>query len=130
MPLRNVSCSFKLEPINHICPRCGKGQYMRALIGDNVGDLDVKCINCNTYFKSADLYSLNKSDNNITHLDELRAMSAEDLAKFINSRNCPPFYPSEVEESIEYQCETCIHIFDDYTCHQCWVDWLNEKVGV
>jgi len=39
-----------LEPCNIVCPNCGNGNYMRHLVGDNVGRLDVKCINCNSYF--------------------------------------------------------------------------------
>lgn len=39
-----------LEPCNLVCPNCGNGNYMRLLVGDNVGRLDVKCINCNSYF--------------------------------------------------------------------------------
>lgn len=39
-----------LEPCNIVCPNCGNGNYMRHLVGDNVGRLDVKCMNCNSYF--------------------------------------------------------------------------------
>lgn len=70
------------------------------------------------------------TENYISPKGDPRIYWAKEVTFDYNSRNCPPFYPSEVEEDSEYQCETCIHIFDDYTCHQCWVDWLNEKVGV
>ena len=41
---------MELKPINRICPRCGNGNYMRVLDGKNVGKLNVKCINCNSYY--------------------------------------------------------------------------------
>ena len=49
---------MKLEPVNIVCPTCGSGNYMRHLIGENVGHLDMKCINCNSYFNSDEFYKL------------------------------------------------------------------------
>lgn len=49
-----------LEPCNIVCPNCGNGNYMRHLVGDNVGRLDVKCINCNSYFNFWELHDLQK----------------------------------------------------------------------
>ena len=48
---------FRMFTINRICPKCGSGNWMRGMEGPNVGDLDVKCLNCLSYFKSAELYS-------------------------------------------------------------------------
>lgn len=45
----------KLKPINRICPHCGDGNYMRIIEGKNVGKLNVKCINCNSYFNYDEL---------------------------------------------------------------------------
>ena len=50
----------KLKPINRICPRCGDGNYMRIITGKNVGKLNVKCINCNSYYNYDELL---KRDN-------------------------------------------------------------------
>ena len=47
---------MKLEPTNIVCPVCGNTNYMRHLIGKNVGHLDLKCINCNSYFNFDELY--------------------------------------------------------------------------
>ena len=47
---------MKLEPANIVCPSCGNANYMRHLIGNNVGHLDLKCINCNSYFNFDELY--------------------------------------------------------------------------
>ena len=48
---------FRMFPINRICPKCGSGNWMRGMEGPNVGELDIKCLNCLSYFKSAELYS-------------------------------------------------------------------------
>lgn len=44
-----------LKPINRTCPHCGNGNYMRLLEFKNVGKLDVKCINCDSYFNYDEL---------------------------------------------------------------------------
>ena len=50
----------KLIPINRICPCCGNGNYMRIISGKYVGELNVKCINCNSYYNYDELL---KRDN-------------------------------------------------------------------
>ena len=50
----------KLIPINRICPCCGNGNYMRIISGKYVGALNVKCINCNSYYNYDELL---KRDN-------------------------------------------------------------------
>ena len=49
---------MRLEPLNRICPVCGDGSYMRRLVAthksEKVGSIDIKCINCNRYFRSKD----------------------------------------------------------------------------
>lgn len=47
---------FRMEPINLICPNCDRPGYMYKMSGPNVGAIDVKCINCNSYFRSSELY--------------------------------------------------------------------------
>lgn len=73
---------MKLEPANIICPKCGNGNYMRHLIGKGVGKLDMKCINCNSYFNFDELYKQKIADavKPQTNADRLRAMTDEELA--------------------------------------------------
>ena len=52
---------MELKPINRICPRCGNGKYMRVLDGKNVGKLNVKCINCNSYYNYDELLKDSRS---------------------------------------------------------------------
>lgn len=52
---------MRLEYSNLICPKCGNGNYMRHLVGKDVGELNVKCINCNSYFKSSEVYNMNNN---------------------------------------------------------------------
>lgn len=58
--------SFSREPINMICPKCGNGNWMRLLSGENVGELNIKCFNCLSYFRSSDLYNTRKQDKYIS----------------------------------------------------------------
>lgn len=76
---------MKLEPANIVCPACGNANYMRHLIGKNVGHLDLKCINCNSYFNFDELYKRRigealKPRKPITNADRIRHMSDEELA--------------------------------------------------
>ena len=48
--------SSSLRHANYICPRCGNPNYMRWLNNVMSDDFDLKCINCNSYFLSRDLY--------------------------------------------------------------------------
>ena len=48
---------FRMFLINKTCPKCGSGNWMRGMEGQNVGELDIKCLNCLSYFKSVELYS-------------------------------------------------------------------------
>jgi len=41
--------------INFVCPNCNNSNYMTMMIGNDVGELNVKCFNCNHYFKYDDL---------------------------------------------------------------------------
>ena len=72
---------MKLEPLNIVCPKCGKAGYMRHLVGEGVGKIDVKCINCNSYYYSSELYKLPEKKQ--TNADRIRQMSDEELANFI-----------------------------------------------
>ena len=82
---------MKLEPVNIVCPNCGSGSYMRHLIGKNVGYLDMKCINCNSYFNSDELYKLRVEEvwkpKPITNADLIRSMTNEELADYLRWHN-------------------------------------------
>lgn len=80
-----------LEPCNIVCPNCGNGNYMRHLVGDNVGRLDVKCINCNSYFNFWELHDLQNAptDEYIarkTIVEELNSRIEQYVAQNQNAR--------------------------------------------
>ena len=108
---------MKLEPANIVCPACGNANYMRHLIGKNVGHLDLKCINCNSYFNFDELYKRRIGEalrpKPITNADHIRGMTDKELAHTINDyfMGCPPV-----------DCE-------DGGCEQCWLDWLKQEAN-
>lgn len=51
-----------LEPMNVICPKCGKPSYMYHIPWAK-GELNCKCINCNRYFNAAELYGMTTRSN-------------------------------------------------------------------
>ena len=55
---------MQFEIINKICPNCNNGNYMRFMTGNNVGEFNVKCLNCNHYFKYDDLVENNSEEKN------------------------------------------------------------------
>ena len=75
---------MKLEPANLVCPMYGNGNYMRHLIGKNVGRLDMKCINCNSYFNFDELYKqkIEKVVKPQTNADRIRAMDIDHLIEW------------------------------------------------
>jgi hypothetical protein len=62
---------------------------MRHLIGKNVGYLNMKCINCNSYFNFDELYKRRIGEvlkpKPMTNADRIRAMTDEELALFIHN---------------------------------------------
>lgn len=78
-----------LEPANIVCPKCGSPNHMRHLIGEGVGELDMKCINCNSYFNFDEFYKQKIAEvikPKQTNADRIRAMSDEELAEFISGK--------------------------------------------
>ena len=105
---------MKLEPANIVCPACGNANYMRHLIGKNVGHLDLKCINCNSYFNFDELYKRYVGEalkpKPLTNADRIRAMTDEELAKKMSglesfALTCGGAWPPEK-----------------------WLDWLKQEV--
>lgn len=101
---------MKLEPANIVCPKCGNPNYMRHLIGWNVGHLDMKCINCNSYFNFDELRG-QKIEK--TNADRIRQMTDEELAEFLYN-DCAPIPATECDKHGE--------------CKDCWLDWLKQEV--
>lgn len=108
---------MKLEPANIVCPACGSGEYMRHLIGKNVGYLDMKCINCNSYFNFDELYKRRIGEvlkpKPITNADRIRAMTDEELAN-----------------ALAHKADVCWNCTSDGldTCKSCWLEWLKQEV--
>ena len=79
---------MKLEPANLVCPACGNGNYMRHLIGENVGWLNLKCINCNSYFNLEDLVNRGvkvpkaKTAQQATNFDKVRQLSLDEFCEW------------------------------------------------
>ena len=83
---------MKLEPANIVCPKCGSPNYMRHLIGKGVGKLDMKCINCNSYFNFDELYKQKIAEylkpEPKTNADRIRTMTDEELADWVTLMVC------------------------------------------
>ena len=54
---------IEFSVVNLICPNCKSPNWMRFMKGKNVGDLNVKCLNCFQYFNYAKILQ--------QHIDEL-----------------------------------------------------------
>lgn len=54
---------IEFSVVNLICPHCKSANWMRFMKGKNVGELNVKCLNCFHYFDYAKLIQ--------EHIDEL-----------------------------------------------------------
>lgn len=46
---------FRMDKINATCPNCGNEKYMYHMSGINVGSLNMKCTNCNSYFTQEEI---------------------------------------------------------------------------
>ncbi len=110
---------MKLEYANLTCPKCGNGNYMRHLVGENVGELNVKCINCNSYFKLSDFYRMaGKAEAYaMTRADRIRAMTDEELVELFANGDCG-------------YCRIHDFCFDKgcaINCEDVWLDWLRQE---
>ena len=106
--------AMKLEPANIKCPNCGNNNYMRHLIGKNVGRLDMKCINCNSYFSFDDLYKQRISEAikpKMTNSERFRAMSDEELATWLNNR-----------------LASTSSFYENTQSKEKWLEWLRQEV--
>ena len=113
---------MRLEPANIVCPRCKNPNYMRHLIGKGVGKLDMKCINCNSYFSFDELYKQKIAEviKPQTHFDRIRNMTVEEMAKtaadYVSCHYCPiPFC------KVRFTMERI-------GCIENWLDYLKQEV--
>lgn len=106
---------MEFEPLNIVCPVCGRGNYMLHFIGKNVGHLDIKCINCNSYFNFDELYKRRIGEvlkpKPVTNADRIRAMSDEELAQWLAG------YVLNITDGR--------HLND---AKAAWLDWLKQEV--
>ena len=112
-----------LEPANIVCPKCGNGNYMRHLIGKGVGKLNMKCINCNSYFRFDDLYRQKIATviKPKTNADKIRAMTDEELANLLEMQAIRPWC-TKPPEPCRY-----INDIDRYgKCDICALSWLKQ----
>ena len=102
---------MRLEPANIICPKCGNGNYMRHLIGKGVGKLDMKCINCNSYFSFDELYKTKIAEivKPQTNADRIRSMTDEELAEYLDGV-CHDLWQMFVADP-----------------QKMWLDWLKQE---
>ena len=88
-----------------ICPKCG---CHTGLLFNLDGTVQAHCFRCNSYYD----VKIKKE----TNADRIRAMSNEELARFIfigcDGRKC---VETDESESIPHQCE------------RCWIDWLKQE---
>ena len=85
---------IRLEVMNRICPRCGNPNWMRRIVGnksDGVGRLNVKCLNCMSYFNEDELIETAKQEKciftnhtSLSNGDKIRMMSDEELAELFS----------------------------------------------
>lgn len=110
---------MKLEPANIVCPACGNANYMRHLIGKNVGHLDLKCINCNSYFSFDELYKRRIGEalkpKSLTNADRIRSMTDEELAEWFGKIQYDTAYYCAGEDKQKYP-------YPDG-----WLDWLKQE---
>ena len=91
---------------------------MRHLIGKNVGYLDMKCINCNSYFNFDELYKRRIGEvlkpKPLTNADRIRSMTDEELAV-------------KIEELCQYTLLQ-IKTYAKPNGREEWLDWLKQEV--
>ena len=77
---------MRLEYANIVCPKCGNGNYMRHMVAEKneqKSAFDLKCINCNSYFKYSDVFESEETTQpKPTNADRVRSMTDEELAEW------------------------------------------------
>lgn len=110
-----------IEAIKCVCPECGSDRFMAHLTGENIGKYDVKCFNCNTYFRSDELNYV-KVINKQTNADYIRSMTDEELAWFIYTKTgCD-------HKCMHWKSKSCTNADTAKVCGEIWLDWLKQEV--
>lgn len=103
-------------PSNKICPQCKTGGYVWYL--DN-SEYVAKCTNCGHYFREEDfpMCVLDGTPKPITNADRIRAMSDEELARYLDSM-----------QSLSYQNGVDVEPIRIYpNNYGAWLDWLRQE---
>ena len=119
---------IKLERSNIVCPNCGDPNHLHHLVGANVGYWDMKCFNCFAYFNFDELYKHRIAEvvKPKTNADRIRAMTDEELAKYLFERgNCSEYcYGICAYQDDEI---TCKKLFEQDKCTHGVVVWLKQE---
>ena len=105
-----------MEFANLICPRCGNGKYMRYLPSELQSEFDVKCINCNTYWRLSDF---EKPVKRRTNYESIIQKSPEEFAEWIDNQ----FGSLDWCDKDRLVGGACKGI----ECVECIVEWLNKE---
>ena len=96
------------------CPICGNTKYMYHMSGRNVGSINVKCTNCNSYFRWDEISEQSELANNSPKLDnengelisrQQMMREYQSLCSYLSCAECSMFKPYDykclLEEWIE-----------------------------
>lgn len=103
----------RLEYAYGVCPKCKVNNYLRYII-HNDGlvhkPYEIKCLNCNSYFKKEDIFGSGEetTPKPITNADRVRSMSDEELAEWLSCNCTGDGYGNSSED---------------------WLDWLREEAS-
>ena len=80
---------FKMEYVSGKCPVCNTNGWLRKISGKNVGELNIKCINCNSYFKENEIKAIIDIDNNdiisfLTNFYNVNKSTAEAMVQILD----------------------------------------------
>ena len=111
-----MSHVVRLEYAYGVCPKCKSANYLRYLIhndGLTHKPYEIKCTNCNSYFKKEDIFGSGEetAPKPFTHYDILIKKTPEEMAKFLT----------------EYRCVHKAPHCKEANCEQCWLDWLKQE---
>ena len=108
----------EFEPINFVCPRCGNGNYTRYMRGKNIGEYNIKCLNCNAYFKSSEFYG-NREVKKPTNYDVIIRKTPEEIAEWIDSQVGSSDW-CDKDRLVGGACKSI-------SCIECILEWLRQE---
>ena len=115
-----MSYVVKLEYAYGVCPKCKNANYLRYLIhndGLTHKPYEIKCTNCNSYFKKEDIFGSGEETEPkpATHYDLLIRKTPEELAEFIGDDPVHDICPNNCQEDLDRPCKVCV------------LDWLKQE---